>query len=65
MFQWEDLPQILLEKNRGREILLLLLSLHFSSSAVIITPCSSQRHFPEDRLGENIFVNIWTDFPLM
>lgn len=39
----------------------------FLSASLRWLPLSlpSRRHFPIDRSGENIFVNVWTDFPLM
>lgn len=57
-----NLPWILLEKSQ--QILHLLLSLCLSSPA-IVTSLAPHRRFPEDRLGGNIFVSVWTDFLLM
>lgn len=44
--------------NLSGPILLPFLSLGFNSPAILITPRSSQRHFPEDRSRENIFVSV-------
>lgn len=52
-----------LKKSQLRDsVSVSVTSFNFST---IITPRSSQRHFPKDRVGENIFVNVWTDFLLM
>lgn len=64
MSQREDLPWILLEKSQQRNSASVSAPLS-QLSCHCHHPCSSQRYFPQDRLGENIFVIVWTDFPLM
>lgn len=46
------------KKSQLRDSISVSVSVTSFNFSTIITPRSSQRHFPKDRLGENIFVNV-------